>query len=161
MLDDRLPGIAEKRGEIAGWVEMAKRQGWYVPDDELDAHLPYLTRDCGWDDKTWRANEHSFDLLLEHVEPGMRVLEVGAAKGWAAQHLVPRGVEYVATDILADKNIGIGRGRSSSRGSARSRACRPTASTSRSRMARSTSPTASPRCTTRSTSRGWSARWRA
>ena len=65
MLDDRLPGIAEKRGEIAGWVEMAKRQGWYVPDDELDAHLPYLTRDCGWDDKTWRANEHSFDLLLE------------------------------------------------------------------------------------------------
>ena len=40
----------------------------------------------------------------------MRVLEVGAAKGWAAQHLVPRGVEYVATDILADPNIGIGRG---------------------------------------------------
>ena len=55
MLDDRLPGIAEKRGEIAGWVEMAKRQGWYVPDDELDAHLPYLTRDCGWEDKTWQG----------------------------------------------------------------------------------------------------------
>ncbi len=42
--------------------------------------------------------------------PGMRVLEVGAAKAWAAQHLVPRGVEYVATDILADPNIGLGRG---------------------------------------------------
>lgn len=110
MLDDRLPGIREKRGEIAGWVEMAKRQGWYVPDDELDAHLPYLTRDCGWQDKTWRANEHSFDLLLRHVKPGMRVLEVGAAKGWAAQHLVPRRVDYVATDILADRNIGLGRG---------------------------------------------------
>jgi len=39
----------------------------------------------------------------------MRVLEVGAAKGWAAQHLVPLGVEYVATDILADPKIGIGR----------------------------------------------------
>jgi ubiquinone/menaquinone biosynthesis C-methylase UbiE/uncharacterized protein YbaR (Trm112 family) len=110
MLDDRLPGIAAKRGEIAGWVEIAKRQGWYEPDDEVDAHLPYLTRDCNWEDRAWAANEHSFDLLLARVRPGMRVLEVGAAKGWAAQHLVPRGVEYTATDILADPNIGIGRG---------------------------------------------------
>ena len=110
MLDDRLPGIAAKRGEIEGWVAMAKAQGWYEPDDEIDAKLPYLCRDCGWDDRTWRANEHSFSLLLErYVRPGMRVLEVGAAKGWAAQHLVPRGVRYVATDILADPKIGIGR----------------------------------------------------
>lgn len=111
MLDDRLPGIAEKRAEVAGWPEMAKAQGWYEPDDEIDAHLPYLTRDLRWEDKTWRANEHSFSLLLERcVRPGMRVLEVGAAKAWAAQHLVPLGVEYVATDILADPNIGLGRG---------------------------------------------------
>jgi len=110
MLDDRLPGIAAKRGEIAGWVEMAKHHGWYEPDDEIDSHLPYLTRDCNWEDRAWAANEHSFDLLLGRVKPGMRVLEVGAGKGWAAQHLVPRGVEYVATDILADPNIGIGRG---------------------------------------------------
>jgi SAM-dependent methyltransferase len=110
MLDDRLPGIAAKRREVEGWVEMAKAQGWYEPDDEVDAALPYLCRDLGWDDRTWRANEHSFSLLLERVRPGMRVLEVGAAKGWAAQHLVPRGVAYVATDILADSNIGIGRG---------------------------------------------------
>ncbi len=33
MLDDRLPGIAAKRGEIEGWVAMAKAQGWYEPDD--------------------------------------------------------------------------------------------------------------------------------
>jgi ubiquinone/menaquinone biosynthesis C-methylase UbiE/uncharacterized protein YbaR (Trm112 family) len=111
MLDERLPGIAEKRGEIDGWVAMAKAQGWYEPDDEIDAKLPYLCRDLGWDDKTWRANEHSFSLLLErYIRPGMRVLEVGAAKGWAAQHLVPLGVRYVATDILADPKIGIGRG---------------------------------------------------
>jgi SAM-dependent methyltransferase len=90
---------------------MARAQGWYEPDDEIDAHLPYLTRDLDWDDRTWRANEHSFTLLLERcVRPGMRVLEVGAAKAWAAQHLVPLGVEYTATDILADANIGLGRG---------------------------------------------------
>ena len=86
-------------------------EGWYEPDDEVDAHLPYLTRDLDWEDATWKANEHSFSLLLErYVRPGMRVLEVGAAKAWAAQHLVPLGVEYVATDILADPNIGLGRG---------------------------------------------------
>src|SRR5437762_1158436 len=97
------------RGERRS-AQIAKAQGWYEPDDAIDAKLPYLCRDCGWDDKTWRANEHSFSLLLErYVRPGMRVLEVGAAKAWAAQHLVPRGVEYVATDILADPKIGIGR----------------------------------------------------
>jgi SAM-dependent methyltransferase len=111
MLDDRLPGIAEKRAEIEGWPAMARAEGWYEPDDEVDAHLPYLTRDLAWEDTTWRANEHSFSLLLQrYVRPGMRVLEVGAAKAWAAQHLVPLGVEYVATDILADPNIGLGRG---------------------------------------------------
>jgi SAM-dependent methyltransferase len=111
MLDDRLPGIAAKRREVEGWVAMAKEQGWYEPDDEVDAALPYLCRDCGWDDRTWLANEHSFSLLLErYVRPGMRVLEVGAAKAWAAQHLVPRGADYVATDILADSKIGLGRG---------------------------------------------------
>jgi SAM-dependent methyltransferase len=111
MLDDRIPGIAEKRAEIEGWPAMARAEGWYEPDDEVDAHLPYLTRDLAWEDRTWRANEHSFSLLLErYVRPGMRVLEVGAAKAWAAQHLVPLGADYVATDILADPLIGLGRG---------------------------------------------------
>jgi SAM-dependent methyltransferase len=111
LLDDRLPGIAEKRREIAGWVEMAKEQDWYRLDDEIDAHLPFLTRDLGWEDRNWRANEHSFQLLLDrYVRPGMRILEVGAAKCWGAQHLVPRGCEYVAVDILADPVIGLGRG---------------------------------------------------
>jgi uncharacterized protein YbaR (Trm112 family)/ubiquinone/menaquinone biosynthesis C-methylase UbiE len=110
MLDDRLPGIAAKRGESEGWVAMAKAQGWYEPDDEVDAVLPFVCRDLGWDDRTWRANEHSFSLLLERVRPEMRVLEVGAARTWAAQYLVPRGVEYIATDIVADSNVGLGRG---------------------------------------------------
>jgi ubiquinone/menaquinone biosynthesis C-methylase UbiE/uncharacterized protein YbaR (Trm112 family) len=111
MLDDRLPGIREKRAEMAGWAEMARQEGWYEPDDEVDAHLPFLVRDLGWEDLNWLANEHSFSLLLDElVRPGMRVLEVGAAKCWGAQHLVPRGCEYVGTDILDDPRIGLGRG---------------------------------------------------
>jgi SAM-dependent methyltransferase len=111
MLDDRIPGIAEKRAEIDGWPAMARAEGWYEPDDEVDSHLPYLTRDLAWEDRTWRANEHSFSMLLErYVRPGMSVLEVGAAKAWASQHLLPLGVDYIATDILADPVIGLGRG---------------------------------------------------
>lgn len=111
MLDDRLPGIRAKRREIEGWQELARTQGWYEPDDEVDAHLPFLSRDLGWEDKTWRATEHSFSVLLgRYARPGMRVLEVGAAKCWAAQHLLPFGCEYVGTDILDDPNIGLGRG---------------------------------------------------
>jgi SAM-dependent methyltransferase len=111
LLDDRLPGIREKRAEIEGWVKLARAQEWYRPDDEVDAALPFLNRDLGWTDKNWGANEHSFSLLLErYVRPGMRVLEVGAAKCWGAQHLVPLGCGYVGVDILDDPVIGLGRG---------------------------------------------------
>ena len=38
------------------------------------------------------------------------MLEVGAAKAWAAPYWTERDCEYVATDILTDENIGLGRG---------------------------------------------------
>ena len=110
MLDDRVPGIAAKRGEIAGWVELARQQEWYRPDDEVDRALPFLNRDLGWEDEHWLANERGFSRLLERIRPGDRVLEVGAAKCWASPHLLDRGAEYVAVDILDDGLIGLGRG---------------------------------------------------
>lgn len=110
MLDDRLPGIAEKRAEIEGWVELAREQTWYRADDEVDAALPYVNRDLGWDDQHWAANERAFTQLLTHVRPGMRVLEVGAAKCWGSRHILAAGAEYVACDILDDPLIGLGRG---------------------------------------------------
>ncbi|HET8741767.1 MAG TPA: methyltransferase domain-containing protein [Gaiella sp.] len=110
MLSPDLPGSAAKLRETEGWVALAGAEGWYEPDDEVDAHLPFLCRDLGWDDPNWLANERSFALLLEQVRPGMDVLEVGAAKCWGAAHLVPLGCAYVGSDILADPKIGLGRG---------------------------------------------------
>jgi len=90
---------------------LAREQGWYEADDRVDAALPFLNRDLGWDDRAWGATAHGFELLLERfVRRGDRVLEVGAARSWASQHLVPLGCEYVATDLLVDPVIGLGRG---------------------------------------------------
>src|SRR4051794_11575797 len=111
LLDPAAPGIDAKLREIAGWPELAREQGWYEADDRIDAALPFLNRDLGWRDRSWAATEYGFQLLLDRfVRPGDRVLEIGAAKSWAAQHLLPRGCEYVACDLVVDPLIGLGRG---------------------------------------------------
>jgi uncharacterized protein YbaR (Trm112 family) len=95
MLDDRLPGIAEKRRELEAWPEKARVEGWYAEDDSTDLLLPAVP----WDDPTWSANEHSFNLLLRrYVKPGQRVLEVGCRPLLGSAPHGPRGVDYVATD---------------------------------------------------------------
>ena len=82
------------------------------PTIAIDAALPFLNRDLGWEDRAWGATEHGFQTLLDrYVKPGDRVLELGAAKSWASQHLVPLGCEYVACDLVVDPLIGLGRGR--------------------------------------------------
>jgi SAM-dependent methyltransferase len=111
LLDPTAPGLAEKLRELEAWPVLAKEQGWYETDDRVDAALPYLNSALGWEDRAWGATEHSFRLLLDrYVRSTDRVLEIGAAKSWASQHLLPRGCEYVACDLLVDPVIGLGRG---------------------------------------------------
>ncbi|MDE3191279.1 MAG: methyltransferase domain-containing protein [Acidobacteriota bacterium] len=113
MLHEDLPGAREKLRETAGWVEKAKAEGWYEPDDAVDAVLPFVNRDLGWNDLVWLANGHSFQVLLDRYVGdlrGLRVLEVGAAKAWAARYWLERDCAFVATDILVDPKIGLGRG---------------------------------------------------
>jgi SAM-dependent methyltransferase len=113
MLHAELPGARDKLREAAGWPEKARAEGWYEPDDAVDAALPFVNRVLGWDEPTWEANAYSFQQLLDRYVKdarGLHVLEVGAAKGWASRFWRERECEYVATDILADPNIGLGRG---------------------------------------------------
>jgi uncharacterized protein YbaR (Trm112 family) len=113
MLHADLPGADEKLREAEGWVEKARAEEWYEPDDAVDRVLPFPNRELGWDDLGWLANGHSFQVLLDRYvggQRGLRVLEVGAAKAWAAPYWSKRDCEYVATDILVDENIGLGRG---------------------------------------------------
>jgi len=111
LLDPTAPGLDAKLRELAAWPVLAREQGWYETDDRIDAALPFLNRDLGWDDRAWGATAHGFQLLLDrYAKPGMRVLEIGAAKSWASQLLVPLGCEYVACDLVVDPLIGLGRG---------------------------------------------------
>jgi SAM-dependent methyltransferase len=111
LLDLEAPGIDAKLREIDGWPELAREQGWYEIDDRIDAALPFLNRELGWENRSWGATEHGFQLLLdEYIRPGDRVLEIGAAKSWASQYLVPLGCDYVACDLVVDAVIGLGRG---------------------------------------------------
>jgi SAM-dependent methyltransferase len=111
LLDPRAPGLAAKLRELEAWPVLAREQGWYETDDRIDAALPFLNRDLGWEDRAWGATEVGFQLLLERfVRPGQRVLEIGAGKSWASQHLLPLGCEYVACDLVVDPVIGLGRG---------------------------------------------------
>ncbi len=112
MLHEDLPGAPAKLAEAAGWVEKARAESWYEPDDTVDAVLPFVNQELGWDDLNWAANSHSIRILLDRVVParaGLRVLEVGAAKAWASRFWLERGCEFVATDILVDAKIGLGR----------------------------------------------------
>jgi SAM-dependent methyltransferase len=112
MLHADLPGASEKLAEAAGWVEKARAEAWYEPDDAVDAVLPFLNEQLGWDDLNWASNSHSIRMLLDLVDGSraLRVLEVGAAKAWASRFWLERGCEFVATDILTDSKIGLGRG---------------------------------------------------
>jgi SAM-dependent methyltransferase len=113
MLHEELPGAREKLIEAGGWLEKARAEGWYEPDDTVDRVLPFVNRELGWNDPNWLANGHSFQVLLDRYAKdahGLRVLEVGAAKAWAARFWLERECDYVATDILVDPNIGLGRG---------------------------------------------------
>jgi SAM-dependent methyltransferase len=113
LLHPDLPGAVEKLREAEGWLEKAQAEGWYEPDDAVDAVLPFVNRELGWNDSNWLANGHSFQVLLDRYIQGgrgLRVLEVGAAKAWAAPFWLARDCDFVATDILVDAKIGLGRG---------------------------------------------------
>jgi SAM-dependent methyltransferase len=113
MLHRELPGAPEKLREAEGWLEKARTEGWYEPDDAVDTVLPFVNRALGWTDATWLANGHSFQVLLDRYVKdarGLRVLEVGAAKAWAAPYWRERECDFVATDILTDPKIGLARG---------------------------------------------------
>src|SRR5947199_9096065 len=63
MLHEDLPGAREKLGELAGWVEKARTEGWYEPDHADDSLLPVLQRARGWGDRVRLPTGHAGPVL--------------------------------------------------------------------------------------------------
>ncbi|MGL4651457.1 MAG: methyltransferase domain-containing protein [Caldilineaceae bacterium] len=115
MLSPFLPRYDLKMGEARGWVAISQAEGWYEPTEEIDLALPDVVEKLGWDPQEasgWVATQYAFGQLMDRfVKPGMRVLEVGAAKAWAGRFFLEKGCEYTACDVVSDAKIGLGRSR--------------------------------------------------
>lgn len=113
MLAPQMAGYAEKMREAAGWVAMAQAQGWYAATPAVDLALPDVVTKLGWDpaaSSNWVGAAYSFhDLLTRFARPGLRVLEIGAAKTWAGHYFTAQGCTYIGCDLMADPQIGLGR----------------------------------------------------
>ena len=57
LLDPAAPGHRGEAARARGLAVLAREQGWYEADDRIDAALPFLNRDLGWDDRAWGATE--------------------------------------------------------------------------------------------------------
>ena len=74
---------------------------------DIDFQLPYYPHE------PWIEIARQFNIALEMAQPapGMKVLDVGAGRGWAAKHFALRGCDAVAIDIVDDEQVGLGRSR--------------------------------------------------
>ena len=162
MLDETVPGVAEKAREAEGWASMARAQGWYEPDDSGRCGAPVrLPRPrLG---RRQLARERALVLAAAaEAAPG----DAGARgrRGEVLGRASRDGARAARTSARTSSPTGRSGSVAASSTSARpGRSCvsRPTARACRSPTAPSTSPTAWRPCTTRSTSTAWSARWRA
>lgn len=103
--DERWQPLAR---EAAGWVQYHKDHHMYEQgDSEIDFQTPYYPHE------PWIMVARNFDIALEIIKPrpGMRVLDVGAGRGWASKHLALAGCEVVAIEITDDDQVGLGRAR--------------------------------------------------
>src|SRR4030088_2554304 len=74
MLHHDLPGAQQKLREAEGWLEKAQQEGCYEADDTVDAVLPFVNRELGWNDPNWLPHQPFFPVLLRPALAGGRGL---------------------------------------------------------------------------------------
>lgn len=97
-----------KAREAAGWVALHQELGHYEQyADAPDFQAPYIA------EGPWPEVARSFDMALEQLAlTGEEVvLDLGAGRGWAAKQFALHGCRVVALDVVADQNVGLGRGK--------------------------------------------------
>ncbi len=97
-----------KAAEAEGWVTIHKDLGIYeVTPDSIDLQIPY------YPEEPWLEVSKGFDqaLNLLPLTGKETILDLGAGRGWAAKEFAKRGCRVVALDVVADVNVGLGRGK--------------------------------------------------
>ena len=95
--------------EAKGWVNIHKDKGIYdQTGNNIDYILPY------YDGKPWLKVGSMFDICFNilDLDGSEKILDIGAARGWASKHFSLRGCYSVSIDIVADDQIGLGRSKS-------------------------------------------------
>ena len=97
-----------KEREAKGWITIHKDLGIYDPSEKnVDLQIPY------YPEEPWIGVARSFDISLEllKLDGSETILDLGSGRGWAAKEFARRGCRVVAIDIVADDNVGLGRGK--------------------------------------------------
>jgi SAM-dependent methyltransferase len=95
---------ASKAREAHGWVQLFRDTNGYIANPD-DLRMPYIA------EPPWNEIAPQFDVMLTIAQPapGMRVLDLGAGRGWAARRFAQRGCTTLAVDVVDDPLIGLGR----------------------------------------------------
>jgi ubiquinone/menaquinone biosynthesis C-methylase UbiE/uncharacterized protein YbaR (Trm112 family) len=92
--------------EAKGWVDYHKSMGIYDQTGvKIDFILPYFN------EEPWIKVSKMFDVCLDilNLKGSERILDLGAARGWAAKNFASKGCKSVAIEIASDDQIGLGR----------------------------------------------------
>jgi len=104
-LDKRTKTIA---GEIEGWSNFAKDEGWLnVPDDYI-LYLPQPRKRMKGETLSWDVHAKNFYRAIDGIDfKNKKVLDVAAGRTWSSKELALRGAKVTATDILVKDGIGL------------------------------------------------------
>jgi len=106
--------IAHHARFMADYERIRESEGRGSESDDFYLGLPY--RDTSTRNREqWRMRARSYDYLIRHVldgiERGSRILDLGAGNGWMSYRLALAGYRPCAVDLLTNDRDGLGAAR--------------------------------------------------
>ncbi|MBI4670122.1 MAG: class I SAM-dependent methyltransferase [Chloroflexi bacterium] len=99
--------LAPYENFLATYRVVRRAEGWGSHDAAYYCNLPQTSRDDP-QAAIWRVRAASFKKLVALVEPGARLLDVGAGNGWLSYQFARRGHAVAALDLNDDAREGLG-----------------------------------------------------
>jgi ubiquinone/menaquinone biosynthesis C-methylase UbiE len=104
LLPEREPHYARF---IKDYEKIRSLEGRQSQDSNYYRSLPFQDL-SGRFSADWKIRAVSYRLLENLVQPGMKVIDLGAGNGWLSNRLTARGCEVYAVDLLLNAEDGLG-----------------------------------------------------